>query len=356
MDIDLDRYYTPSSVAKEMLAEVLPLKPHICVDSTCGMGSLLDAACDVFGQIKCVGIDSDKNAIRSLRRKNPDWVLSVGDVLNRNSLKKTQAATIGDQFDLLVLNPPFSHNKRKYVDIEYGGKNLKGSVAMAYIMKSIDLFKPASGGVVIVPESLLYSETDAHARDVLSSNFEISLLGELKNCTFRGARAHSLAIRITPTEQSNQITPQFSIKESAVNVTIIRGGLPVHKMLPQKGGVSFIHTTELPKLANSTNTSHLEKTKPISRGTVRGWCVLIPRVGIPKNAYIRAMHIKSYAQLSDCVIALKCPNKMTAQQLEHRIKKYWDSFQKLFRGTGARYITLSRLTQWMATKRIYTDK
>lgn len=356
MNIDLDQYYTPRSVAEYVLSEVHHLAPGVCVDSTCGVGNLLEAACQVFGEVQCIGIDRDKNAITNLRRKNPKWILSVGDLLNWNSLKRTNAATVQQQCDLLVLNPPFSHNNKKHINIEYEGEILKGSVAMAYILRSIDLFQPQEGGVVFVPESLLYSETDKDARHILSKRFDISVLAELQSCTFKGARAHATAIRLTPAAGVTISSPLFSIEQSLLRVKIVRGGLPVYTMCPEQKGIPFIHTTDIPNVVSDNNLSASIATKGISRGQVSGWSILIPRVGIPKLNLFTAVYLRSKVQLSDCVIALKCPDKDTASQLEERVKHYWGSFEKLYRGTGARYITLNRLEEWLISKSIYPEK
>lgn len=152
MPIDMDRYYTPENVAIQAMERGSFLStPMVCADSTCGSGRLLDAANTVFGSVRSIGIDRDVEAISQLRLRRPGWQLSVGDLLSHESI---DVAREQQAIDLLVLNPPFSHGKRKFVDINFGGKEMTGSIAMAHILRSFEIFRPKLGAVVVAPESL----------------------------------------------------------------------------------------------------------------------------------------------------------------------------------------------------------
>lgn len=353
MSFDLDRYYTPEAVARSALERAdLPNLPIVCADSTCGTGRLLEAANDVFGLVKCVGIDRDKQAIANLRRRNPSWALAVGDLLNKRHYKKTFSAIIPKQVDLLVLNPPFSQGQKKSVDVIYGPKQFKATIAMAHLLKSFELFNPSHGAVAIVPESLLYSETDAIARAALMEKYCFRQIAELASCTFRGARARASVVQISSVE--DQIIQNGSrVLGKKVSVSLIRGGLPVHVMKEASRGVPYVHTTDIRNVVNGATRSCFHRTADIAKGRIAGWAILIPRVGMPEPGLVTALRFENPVQLSDCVIALSCCSKTVAVEVEERIRASWDDFRSIYRGTGARYLTLSRLRTWLAARNIH---
>lgn len=83
------------------------------------------------------------------------------------------------------------------------------------------------------------------------------------------------------------------------------------------------------------------------KGRVYGHVVLLPRVGVPIINNITEFYFKNEVQLSDCVIALKFDDKVTAQQCSKLIKSKFASLVYQYRGTGARYITIARLEAWL---------
>jgi len=349
---DLDRYYTPEHVARYALERVaLTRAPLVCADSTCGTGRLLEAASDIFGRVRCVGIDRDIEAIEDLRRRNPEWLLAVGDLLNRDGHLRKFSRTIPSDVDLLVLNPPFSQGNKKSVDITYEGLNIKGSVAMAHLLRSFELFKPTQGAMLIAPESLLYSELDSAARAVLSDSYSIRKVADLESATFRGARAHACVVQIAPSMQG-AVTEPCIHSGKVLRIKVTRGGLPVHVMIEASHGVPFVHSTDIRNIVSGAPPSTFSHTANQLKGRIDGWVLLMPRVGLPDKSLIKAIKIDSPIQLSDCVIALECPNKTVANQVSRRIQDSWSSFLELYKGTGARYITLSRLRDWLTNRNI----
>lgn len=352
MPFDLDCYYTPEPVARRVLERAcIEQVPKVCADSTCGSGRLLDAANDVFGHVQCVGIDRDRRAIAELRRRNPNWILAVGDLLNTR-LRRSFASIIPENVDLLILNPPFSLGHRKSVEISYDGHQLRGSVAMAHLLRSFELFAPGEGAIAIVPESLLYSETDAAAREMLSVRYSLQKIADLQSSTFRGARAHASAVQIAPNKRKEGKTDDAQGYGNVIRTRVVRGALQVHVMKESRLGTPFIHSVDIRRLIEQYDVSSLRKTSNAAKGRVNGWMVLVPRVGTPEKELVQAVEITETVQLSDCVIALQCTSKAAATKLASRIKESWDDFRGIFRGTGARYVTLLRLKEWLASRNI----
>ncbi|AIB44624.1 MULTISPECIES: hypothetical protein [Pseudomonas] len=345
MPIDMDRYYTPENVAIQALERGSFLStPMVCADSTCGSGRLLDAANTVFGSVRSIGIDRDVEAISQLRLRRPDWQLSVADLLCHESI---DVARERQAIDLLVLNPPFSHGKRKFVDIQFAGKEMTGSIAMAHVLRSFEIFRPKLGAVVVAPESLLYSETDQLARQTLEESYRIEKIADLQRCTFRGARVQASVVQISPGPQCLQ---QVSIvrNNGVIHASLVRGSLPVHLRNFDPAGVPFIHSTDLRQVATGGSVQHLTKTSKLGKGRIKGWVILIPRVGLPEAQMITVVKLPEEVQLSDCVIALKFSTKANALMAQTRVRSRWTELRELYRGTGARYTTMARLSLWLS--------
>lgn len=348
MTIELDRYYTPVDLAESILSLEFDVPNKICVDTTCGVGNLLQAADNVFDNIMCIGLDKDKKAISTLRKSKPDWVLSVGDLMSSKSYERTLAVKNSRQSDLLLLNPPFSHLKTKSTEVFYKGKVFKASVAMSHILKSFELFRPNIGAMVIVPESVLYSETDAAARAAIEQDFHIELITELHSKTFLGANVRSSAIKILPGRKKTFCISENLVKPK-IKVEIIRGGLPVCKMVSSVtlSSVPFIHSTDIREVISHGDVSFCKKTEVLKAGRLNGSMVLLPRVGVPNIDFISTLSVLEKVQLSDCVIALKFTNSAQANRGIIILRKFFSSLVSEYRGTGARYITINRLKVWL---------
>lgn len=345
---DLDRYYTPEDVARNALARIeLASAPRSCADSSCGMGNLLDAAAHVFGDVTCVGVDRDKSAIRALRKRRPSWALATGDLLSRRSYLNGFGKIIPREVDLLVLNPPFSQNDQKHLQISYEGITFHGSVAMACLTKSLELFRPIHGAILIAPESMLYSETDAVGRQALSLTYGFRKIVDLKCNTFKGARANACVVELI---RGRQISLDVALDSGSRTLVaeILRGSLPVHAMASSNSGIRFLHSTSIRHVVSSGDISTLGRTSYTVKGVVRGWAILIPRVGVPDARSIKAIHLPEEVQLSDCVIALCSSSGTSSLHLAKRILEYWQEFRELYKGTGARYITIAHLVEWLS--------
>lgn len=348
-EIDTDKYYTPLAVACRALERAeLSANPSVCADTACGSGSLLTAAEDVFKAEHCIGIDSDSHTIRKLRLARPDWRLYVGDLLKRHRAPPTEFAGKNCGADLLVLNPPFSTGPGKYLTVKYFGNTLNCSVAMAHILRSLELFRPRQGAIAVVPESLLYSDTDRDARELLRQSFSLQELIQLSIYTFKGARVNSSFVQFgrptcEPRPRMASTAPQYT----PIPATLVRGGLQMHAFTPARRGVRVLHSTSLATVAANGFSTLTERTSSTAKGRVSGWLILLPRVGSPKQENCRAIYAAETIQLSDCVMGIQFQSESAALIAQRRILESWQSLVHLYRGTGARYITINRLMDWL---------
>lgn len=348
---DLDRYYTPPSVAREVVEATDATRMRSCVDSACGTGSLLRASEEVFPSVHCVGMDRDARAIRHLSREKPGWTLSRGDLLRKETWSNEAVLEQGQYCDYVLINPPFSMGRSKGVAACWKGRQLRTSLAMAHLLTTLSIFQPRKGGAAIVPESLVFSERDDEARRALSEDYTLIALRSLKNTTFSGTRANCTVLRLARKLSRRPVkgaTPQVpSIPD------IVRGGLPLFLAEPDRRGLPLIHSTAITLLARRRgDCSGLSRVRPIGRGAIQGNVVLLPRVGVPERAAVKAVRLPS-AQLSDCVIALRFDTGAAAQAAARTIRESFPSFLRLYRGTGARYTTVKRLTEWLVDASLF---
>ena len=349
----MDRYYTPEPLALDLLERCsFVTKASRVVDPSCGGGALLSAAETVLGAHSCVGIDLDRATIRSLRRSKPHWSLSVANVLCERSVSRSLVGKTGRAPNVLLLNPPFSQAGRKFVEFARpDGEIVRVGRAMKFLLQAVKLFKPTDGIFAIVPESLIFSELDAQGRNLIGSQFEMREIAALRSTAFKGARVRAIAVEF---RRSSFREEQVQAKPAVVmSVQFERGSLPVHLSLPLKDGVPFVHSTDLLPLAEKRFTGFY-----VERGRLckRGWALFLPRVGIPHRAAVRASYIARPIRLSDCVVALWCKDRLSAEFVERVVLDNWDDFVHLYRGTGARYVTVARLDCWLAGKGVSTER
>jgi hypothetical protein len=316
-----------------------------CVDTACGDGSLLTAARDVFAGIQCIGIDVDGSAIARLKRKHPTWILSQANALSDISWKRAYAARRSIGCELALLNPPFSMASRKGNLIEVGGYAGRCSIAMAHLLVALARVRPQTC-CAIVPESLLSSEMDQAARDFVSQGYLLTPISSLRNSTFRGGRANAIIVKAARHVDRVDNSFKQGVGNDLAGLSIIRGGLPVFQSLPDKHGLPYIHSTDLSHLVS--RHAALKFVRPLQRGVVIGSTLLIPRVGIPLQKNFKLLNFESEVQLSDCVIALCFQSRDAADWWRDILYQRWDELIALYRGTGARYITVSRLRNWLA--------
>jgi hypothetical protein len=344
--LELDRYYTPESVARELVEVGCAPEAVRCFDSACGGGELLRAAVRANPKVQCYGMDIDARAIRSLRRRHGDWVLSCADALHGGVWCRARAARDSVGSDLALLNPPFSMASTKGVVIEAGGFAGRCSVAMAHVMTVLVRATPLRVAAV-VPESFMYSELDDTAREFIRCRYDIDIVRGLRNTTFQGTRANSLVVALERRDCAKPAIAPGELLPRPSSLSVVRGGLPVFEARRSPAAVPLLHSTSLGLFG--TAKADLPRVKAIGRGVVSGCMICIPRVGIPSPLHLRVVRVRSALQLSDCVVALVFASARAGHEWRRVLIRNWTAFTDLYRGTGARYVTVRRLERWLAS-------
>lgn len=343
--LDLDRYYTPPSVARQLAELCESTNAEKCLDTACGDGSLLSAAREVHLGVQCIGMDLDRATVERLRRREPNWILSQADALSPLSWRRSAAARLCVGSDIALLNPPFTMATGKGIAVELPGFSGRCSVAMAHILAALGRAAPMSCSA-IVPESLMFSELDARARASLAERYDLRIVSGLRNSTFRGTRANALIVRLVKREDRLRAKASLS-HASTRSVSLVRGGLPLFEAKASRRGVRYLHSTELREIAQGAELTILRRVRPIARGIVSGHVMLLPRVGIPHAESLKALRLRERVQLSDCVLALCFESRAVAFKWERFLARRRTQLLALYRGTGARYTTVRRLQEWL---------
>jgi hypothetical protein len=83
---------------------------------------------------------------------------------------------------------------------------------------------------------------------------------------------------------------------------------------------------------------------------IEGPALLIHRIGQPSAKKICIISSNEVYALSDCVIGIKSRTIKECQQLKKIIIDHWNDFSNLYKGTGAKYITIERLKYFLGVK------
>ena len=354
MTFQRDRFFTPPRLAKKLTEAVGFQSVQSCADPNCGHGQLLLSAEARWPKARYWGLDIDRRAVRTVLRRRPQWHVSVGDLLSRRSLVRTQVFRTRERCDVLLTNPPFSMGVSKGVVLS--GAPYRCSVAMAHILAAIELCRPKYAIGAIVPESLLHSELDDAARCELSATWHLEEILCVPQGTFDGTRAHAtmIVLRRSQCKDGAEGGPRVRVCGD-VTADLVRGGLPVHATLLAGGsGLPFVHSTDLTPLVNGSYQER--RVCPIGRGCVVGAVILLPRVGVPSLEHLAPLQFERPVQLSDCVIGLRFSSHGAAASTAKVMRAEWETLVSLYKGTGARYITMQRVTDWFRAVGIEVNK
>lgn len=350
----LDQFYTPRDTARELLA----LEPNLgevrtIIDPACGAGSLLLSARERWPNARARGFDIDENVVARLKSDHTGLDLTTGSVYP--TVKVSRKWMDRAEHDLVVMNPPYTMERRRYVNVDLGDVNFRSGLAMAHVAAAITHLRPRLGVLAVMPESAFHSELDASIRDFLSATMRMVIGKNIPNHVFRGARARSVLCgwfqRSEGTANEPMTIQRWTNTEALqvpprILVRLNRGNLPVFRAKKHRNGLRFLHSTDLAGVAHDHDIPAF-RVASLGGGQTSGIVVLLSRVGSPKREHVILVRLREEVQLSDCVIALEARTWEDARVVRRVIHDNWHSFSELYRGTGAPFVTMTRLTSWL---------
>lgn len=333
-----DSYYTSDAFAEVLTGFIDFSKIQTVADVCVGGGNLLRAAQKRKGDLLCFGTDINTNVIERLSDEHPDWTLGTCDFLDEDSRNKTFLK--GRCFDLILLNPPFTCKGSIISVILYKGKEYHVSTSMSFLINVLRYIKPEGELFAIMPISTIYSQKDREIWLEISKDFNIIVHRESEH-EFFGECAPNVAIisiRRGKTPGPLFMQPQLLVP---MEIEVIRGCKNMHYMIQRPGEAQLIHTTSLQQ---NKIVEDLHVSSDVLK--VKGPGVLIPRVGLPRKDKICLMPSNKKCAISDCIILLKTRTASESKELKRLIMNDWENFSSLYKGTGAKYITIERVKKY----------
>lgn len=335
----LDTFYTSERYANELMNFVDFSSVQTVADICVGGGQLLEAALRKKQTLTCYGTDIDRDVVNVLKKRRPLWNLAICDVLDEEERSKT--FLFKNKFDLLVLNPPFTCRGSVVRHIQYKGVVYHVSTAMSFLVSSLDLINDSGAIYAIMPIGTINSQKDSAIWAQLFQSYRVQVHQESERVLF-GDREPNVVILSLRKGHTNRPFFEIPCLTLPFEFKLYRGAKNMFLLGKHPGGIQLIHTTSLRENKVSYNLTVSQAFK-----CVKGPGVLIPRVGLPKKDKICLMMSKQRAVLSDCVILISTKTSKDSRMLKQMLLDDWDNFSCLYKGTGAKYVTIDKLNKYL---------
>jgi hypothetical protein len=350
--VPLDAFYTAAQIAETLLAQATILCPSTVADFSAGTGSLLSAAHLKWPTAKLLAIDHDPSALSVVTEQLPNSTVCCADFLDPVYQSKIcKAASACGAISLIVANPPFSCRGGTKLVNEVDGRTFTASLALSFVIGGVRYLDSKGEILAILPASCLNSEKDWNALRQLERLFSVQVVGGASRSAFKGCAAATVFVRFT-----RKVSEQASVygdREDLQVITsrtfgafrIFRGSIQMHAVPDDvdEAAIPFVHTTELSKYHVILNRRWV-RTR---RSRICGPAILLPRVGMPREHKVCLLQSKRLVAISDCVFAITCQDSASIQDLYHILQGSWRKLESLYIGTGARYITVHRLSNFL---------
>jgi hypothetical protein len=197
--------------------------------------------------------------------------------------------------------------------------------------------------VAIIPAGSLNSEKDRKAWALMRETFKVSIVGTNGHDAFEGCSARTVIVHIARRRHAEEIKPPGGEQPApgASKLVLYRGRLQMH--LRNDTGPAMVPLVHSTCLRNGlVDLSQLRVSNASVK--IRGPVLFLVRVGEPKREKIVLYKGRKTFALSDCVIALKARTRELATLYE-KLTRQWMSISPLYRGTGAKYITVAEIAR-----------
>ena len=336
----LDSYYTPDKLAQEVVS-LYDGVPHLIGDFCAGDGGLLRACEAHFPHARYFANDKSKRAYHKLLKVHANWDVYNLDFLSDKNLQ--EVTHFKDAFDLLLLNPPFSCRGETY-KFTFDGLKFSASKALLFLIRAIRFLAKGGRLLAVLPIGVSISERDASLMAYLKRVYGFHVHKKVSGVSFAGKEPNVILAELHRPTLLTEYIPREVRKQTYK--FLHRGTLNVVNAnnVATKRGMIFIHTTNL--IDGKIVSANLKV--PFSKAKVLvGPAVLVPRVGAPSVSKVVLIGEGMRYVLSDCVIAILARDNLSALYIQDIIRSLKSGFCRLYAGTGAKYITLSRLGKYI---------
>ena len=344
----MDSFYTPSLIGKKMIGAVHSSFPSVIADFTAGSGELLKCAKQKWPDASLVGTDIDRHTITRLRRQEPGWYIGVCDFLKNNSRQRCGALkNLEGRVSLVLLNPPFSCRGGSQFDASIAGHSIRCSRAMAFLLNAIRYLAPEGEIIAILPAGSLSSQKDERAWALLRMMVGVEIVGTNGHRTFNGCFPRTVIVRLSTVKGTLPVRTQRNTASVSRPYTLVlhRGKVPMYTVpeCAPENAVPLVHSTSLQESRVILGEFYAKAGEVV---VVQGPLVLLPRVGQPKDTKLVFYKGTRKFAISDCIFALSCTRRGLAR-VYASMKKNWKSVERLYTGTGARYVPSSTIAGFL---------
>ncbi|SFT33441.1 type I restriction enzyme M protein [Lachnospiraceae bacterium XBD2001] len=348
-------YYTPISLAEEILKLIPRQDYRTIIDICCGTWNLLAAARKYYPESKYYGVDVDGRAQHNMF-EGAQFFLNDGRKFSQD------AVAAGKKFDLILSNPPFGRMNEDESYWRRQDENMPFSALISrryeseMMLANILLAHDNSVLVFILPITFLIGESYEAARKQISEFFSILEIVELPVEAFAGNNLKTVAIVIKKRKkeclQTNYRIAKYKdgtwLFDSFKTIEIDGGNWEGKKL---KGSAVLIkrgkiHSGELTggnkKVMHCSSKFDGKCWKPSIRSTdcecgiyaERG-DIIINRVG--RGAGYWCVNKSDRVGVSDCLFVIKNPTEDVERRLLRNTKD--GKLCVPVRGVSTRYIT-----------------
>lgn len=346
----IDQIYTPPELASILVGCLpKPFQPEVIADFAAGEGSLLSAGGNLWPHARTLANDVSPATVRWLKGAHPEWVVANANFLNERSVRSSSLNAWVGRVDLVLLNPPFSQRSRTPLAVTYRNDPFGVSLAMAFVVKSLEFVHRDGYVLAVLPDGCLVSKCDEKMWHRLRRDFHVEVLRDNANSTFNGVRARTSIVRICRLRQAVQNSALHGgTLEVAAPYDLKRGQVQMHSLRPSRSqkAVPLVHTSHLVQ-------GQVAQSGPrvVVKHVVRGPAILIPRVGRVTPDKVCVLEAGQNVALSDCVISIEGLSIDQVRGLRRDILSNWATLAEAYRGTGAPHITLARAAAALARVR-----
>lgn len=339
-----DSFYTSTSLAEILISHIDKKKINSVADFCVGGGELLRSAQSRWKNIDVYGTDISSEAILFLKEMHPDWNVEYCDFINEKSRKSCKILK-DKRFDLILLNPPFTCKGSTIHKASFEDVNYNVSTAMQFLLESIKYLTPNGIIYAILPISVAYSQKDLKIWNNLEEKYNLTIIEERDKQYFKNCYPPNIVIvslNDFSKKKKEETRKPFELKVKIEK--IIRGQLSMNELIIDSNSTKqLIHSTNLRNNQIVDVIHKVNNKNPI----ISGPGVIIHRVGNPNPSKVCTLKKNEKYVLSDCLIFIKTKTQFDANELKKYIILNWPYFEILYKGTGAKYITISRLSDFL---------